>query len=158
MALSEEAVDIVAAEDEARFRDLMQAHHYLGAVPGMGETIRYVAHHHGRCLALLVFSAPALKCRARDRWIGWDSVVNCKALTAAMIDSRYFIAARRRAETEVMLPPGPKIAFFTGGVDCNNQALSQGLYVGLLQELERRFGDPVIHGSTYGCVATRYRL
>ena len=30
---SEVAVDIVAVEDEARFRDLMQAHHYLGAVP-----------------------------------------------------------------------------------------------------------------------------
>ena len=40
MVLSEVAVDIVAVEDEARFRDLMQAHHYLGAVPGMGETVR----------------------------------------------------------------------------------------------------------------------
>ena len=64
--LSEVAVDIVAAEDEARFRDLMQTHHYLGAVPGMGETVRYVAHHRGRWLALAVFSAPALKCGARD--------------------------------------------------------------------------------------------
>ena len=34
--LSEVAVDIVAAEDEARFRVLMQAHHYLGAVPSPG--------------------------------------------------------------------------------------------------------------------------
>ena len=66
-------LDIAAEEDEARFRDLMQAHHSLGAVSGMGGTVlRYVAHHHGRWLALLVFSAPALKCRARDRWIGWD--------------------------------------------------------------------------------------
>ena len=72
VVLSEVAVDIVAAHDEARFHDLMQAHHYLGAVPGMGETMRYVAHHRGRWLALVVFSAPALKCAARDRWIGWD--------------------------------------------------------------------------------------
>ncbi len=43
MVLSDVAVDIVAAQDEARFRDVMQAHHYLGAVPGMGETVRYVA-------------------------------------------------------------------------------------------------------------------
>lgn len=42
------------------------------------------------------------------------SLVNRKALTAAMIDSRDFIAARRRVETEVMLPAGPKVAF-TGG-------------------------------------------
>ena len=52
MVLCEVAVDIVAAQDEARFRDLMQTHHYLGAVPGMGETVRYVAHHRGRWLAL----------------------------------------------------------------------------------------------------------
>ena len=65
-------LDIVAAEDKARFRDLMQAHHSLGAVPGMGEAVRYVAHHRGRWLALLVFFALALKCRARDRWIGWN--------------------------------------------------------------------------------------
>jgi hypothetical protein len=45
------------------------------------------------------------------------SMVNRKALTAAMIDSRDFLAARRRAETEVMLPAGAKIAF-TGGTDC----------------------------------------
>ena len=32
--LPDVAVDIVATEDEARFRDLMQANHYLGAVPG----------------------------------------------------------------------------------------------------------------------------
>lgn len=42
------------------------------------------------------------------------SLVNRKALTAAMIDSRDFLAARKRAETEVMLPAGPKVAF-TGG-------------------------------------------
>ncbi len=47
------------------------------------------------------------------------SMVNRKALTASMIDSRDFIAARRRAETEIMLPPGPKIAF-TGGMDCTD--------------------------------------
>ena len=35
------------------------------------------------------------------------SMVNHRTLTAAMIDSRDFIAAKRRAETEVMLPVGP---------------------------------------------------
>ena len=33
VALSEVAVDIVASGVEARFRDLMEAHHYLGALP-----------------------------------------------------------------------------------------------------------------------------
>jgi hypothetical protein len=47
------------------------------------------------------------------------SMVNHRALTAAMIDSRDFLAAKRRAETEVLLPAGPKIAC-TGGLDFND--------------------------------------
>ena len=47
------------------------------------------------------------------------SMVNRRALTAAMIDSREFIAARRRADAEVLAPSGPRIAF-TGGIDCND--------------------------------------
>ncbi len=47
------------------------------------------------------------------------SMVNHGALTSAMIDSRDFLAAKRRAETEVLLPAGPKVAF-TGGLDFND--------------------------------------
>lgn len=47
------------------------------------------------------------------------SKVNHKALTAAVIDSRDYIAAKRRAETEVLIPEGTRIAF-AGGLDCND--------------------------------------
>jgi hypothetical protein len=47
------------------------------------------------------------------------SMVNHRTMTAAMIDSRDFLAAKRHAETEVLLPTGPKIAF-TGGLDFND--------------------------------------
>ncbi len=47
------------------------------------------------------------------------SKVNHANMTAAMIDSRDFLAARRRAETEIMIPAGTKIAF-GGGVDYND--------------------------------------
>jgi hypothetical protein len=47
------------------------------------------------------------------------SMVNHRALTSAMIDSRDFLAAKRRAENEVLLPAGPKVAF-TGGLDFND--------------------------------------
>ena len=50
------------------------------------------------------------------------SLVNHRTLTSAMIDSRDFLAVKRRAETEVMLPAGPKIAF-TGGLDFNDHRL-----------------------------------
>ncbi|RWL15121.1 MAG: DUF2493 domain-containing protein [Mesorhizobium sp.] len=50
------------------------------------------------------------------------SMVNHRHLTAAMIDSRDFLDAKRRAETEVMLPAGPKIAF-TGGLEFNDHRM-----------------------------------
>lgn len=50
------------------------------------------------------------------------SMVNHRNLTAAMIDSRDFLATRRRAEAEVLLPAGPKVAL-TGGLDFNDYDL-----------------------------------
>ncbi len=49
------------------------------------------------------------------------SRVNHRTLTAAMIDSRDFIAAKRRAEIEPLMPAGAKVAF-TGGLDFNDHA------------------------------------
>ena len=91
VALSEGVVDLVAAQDEARFRALMQAHHSLGALPGIGETVRYVAHHRGQWLALVVFSAPALKCAARDRWSGWSFTVQLDRLHLLTNNSRFLL-------------------------------------------------------------------
>src|SRR3546814_14134400 len=46
-------------------------------------------------------------------------MVNHRALTSAMIDSREFIAAQRRAEAQLLVPTGSRIAF-TGGSDFND--------------------------------------
>lgn len=48
-----------------------------------------------------------------------SSMVNHRALTAAMIDSRDFLAAKRRADNEVLLPAGSKIVV-TGGTEFND--------------------------------------
>ena len=50
------------------------------------------------------------------------SMVSHRTLTSAMIDSRDFIAAKRRSETDVLLPAGPKIAV-TGGLEFNDHRL-----------------------------------
>jgi YspA, cpYpsA-related SLOG family len=50
------------------------------------------------------------------------SKVSHRALTSALIDSRDFLAAKKRAENELLLPPGPKIAV-TGGLDFNDHRL-----------------------------------
>jgi hypothetical protein len=42
------------------------------------------------------------------------SRVNHRQLTATLIDSRDFITARRRADSQVLVPPGPKVAFSGG--------------------------------------------
>lgn len=62
----------VAADEEARFQALLDAHHYLGSLPKIGHTLWYVALWRDQWLALLSFCAAAWKCAARDRWIGWD--------------------------------------------------------------------------------------
>ncbi|MGV7215143.1 DUF2493 domain-containing protein [Bradyrhizobium sp. UFLA05-112] len=50
------------------------------------------------------------------------SIINHGTLTAAMIDSRDFLATKRRSEAEVVVPAGPKIAL-TGGLDFNDVSL-----------------------------------
>lgn len=54
---------------------------------------------------------------------GWTpragSMVNHKAMTAAVVDSREYLAAKHRAETEILLPEGTRIAF-AGGLECND--------------------------------------
>ncbi|WP_316165467.1 MULTISPECIES: DUF2493 domain-containing protein [unclassified Bradyrhizobium] len=68
-------------------------------------------------------AAEAFELHTRSPWRPRSgSQVSHRTLTAAMIDSRDFLAAKHRAETEVMLPPGPKIAL-TGGPDFNDVAL-----------------------------------
>lgn len=72
MNLREVVVEPVSRAGEGCYQRLMAAHHYLGALPKIGETIWYAASWRGGWVALIGFSAPALKCRARDDWIGWD--------------------------------------------------------------------------------------
>jgi YspA, cpYpsA-related SLOG family len=47
------------------------------------------------------------------------SFVSHRSLTASVIDSRDFIAARKRADTGLLAPAGSRIAF-TGGTECND--------------------------------------
>ncbi len=73
------------------FQKLMQAHHYLGALPKIGNTIRYVATYQDDWLALIVFSAAALKCGARDNWIGWKYRYQYDRLNLLANNSRFLI-------------------------------------------------------------------
>ncbi len=69
----------------------MRVHHYLGVLPKIGHTRWYVATWRGEWVALLIFSAPAWKCAARDRWIGWDYRHQYDRLHLVVNNSRFLI-------------------------------------------------------------------
>jgi hypothetical protein len=77
--------------EEQRYQQLMQEHHYLGFLPKIGETLWYVAVWGDQWVALLGFSASALKCAARDRWIGWNFRHQYDRLKLIVNNSRFLI-------------------------------------------------------------------
>ena len=72
------------------------------------------------------------------------SMVNHRHLTASLIDSRDYLAARRKSETEIMAPAGPKVAL-TGGLDFNDHRLIWDV----LDKVHAKHPDMVlIHGKS----------
>ncbi len=72
------------------------------------------------------------------------SRVNHRNLTSAMIDSRDFLAAKKRADNQVLLPAGPKIAL-TGGLDFNDHRLIWDR----LDKVHAKYPDMVLlHGGS----------
>jgi hypothetical protein len=56
-----------------RFAAALTEFHYLGYRGTVGENLQYmVTDTRGRLLACLLFGSAAWKCRARDRYIGWE--------------------------------------------------------------------------------------
>jgi YspA, cpYpsA-related SLOG family len=72
------------------------------------------------------------------------SMISHRALTSSMIDSREFIAARRRADAELLAPAGARIAF-TGGTECNDHLRIWAA----LDKIRARHADMVLlHGGS----------
>jgi hypothetical protein len=89
--LSKVLVRPVGLPEEQRFQQLMQEHHYLGALPKISETLWYVATFDDQWVALMSFSAAALKCSARDQWIGWSFRHQFDRLKLVTNNSRFLI-------------------------------------------------------------------
>ncbi len=90
-ALSQLQLRPVARSEEARYQEQMARHHYLGALPKIGEAIWYVATWREHWVAQLSISAAALKCGVRDRWIGWDFRSQYGRLKLIANNSRFLI-------------------------------------------------------------------
>jgi hypothetical protein len=91
LELSQIIVRPVHRAEESRFQELMQTYHYLGALPKIGNTIWYVAIHNDEWVALMSYSASALKCGVRDHWIGWGFRHQYDRLHLVANNSRFLI-------------------------------------------------------------------
>ena len=89
-------VRLLRAGERRAWDRLMRDHHYLGFRGFVGESLRYVAEWQGRWVALLGWCAAALKCQARDRWIGWPEVVQWQRLGLVVNNARFLILPGER--------------------------------------------------------------
>ena len=91
MNLNEIVLHLTTDSERERFHQLMERHHYLGARHPAGETLYYTAKWENHWVALLSFSAAALKCAARDQWIGWSYRHQFDRLPLIANNSRFLI-------------------------------------------------------------------
>ncbi len=71
--------------------DCMRRHHYLGYRGIVGRSLRYVAILDCRWVALIGWGSAALKCTARDRFIGWDPETKLKRLYLIANNVRFLV-------------------------------------------------------------------
>ena len=80
-----------ASQEWARFVELVRAHHYLGLRGVVGERIGHIAEVEGRWVALLMWTAAAMKCQVREAWIGWHASTAWQRLSLVENNARFLI-------------------------------------------------------------------
>ena len=81
----------IQLEERRRWRALMREHHYLGYEGLVGEQVAYVATKGEQWVALLAWSAAALKISSRDRWIGWSEWIKFNRSKFVVNNARFLI-------------------------------------------------------------------
>jgi hypothetical protein len=89
--LSSLVVRPIEPEEETRWKQLMDEHHYLGFRQLVGESMKYVAELNGQWVALLGWGTAAFKCASRDEWIGWSREQQWRRLIFITNNSRFLI-------------------------------------------------------------------
>lgn len=84
-------VRLVSASERSLWNGLMKQHHYLGFHSLIGQSLRYVAVYRDHWLALLGWGAAALKCKARDQWVGWTEALKLQRLPLVANNARFLI-------------------------------------------------------------------
>lgn len=86
------AVRLLAQDEWLRAQQLLDEHHYLGALKPVGERLHYaVTDAQGDWLGVLVFCAAARRLRARDQWIGWSEEQRRRRLPLVVNNTRFLL-------------------------------------------------------------------
>jgi len=76
---------------EPLWDQLVSNHHYLGYQNLLGHRLKYLAFSDRRPIAAFSWSAPALKLRSRDNFIGWSNTQRKEHLKRIANNSRFLI-------------------------------------------------------------------
>lgn len=68
-----------------------ERYHYLGCRVPVGANLRYLVRSGGEVLACLLWTSPAWKMAARDRWIGWTDAERRQNLQLIVNNARFLI-------------------------------------------------------------------
>ena len=83
---------LVESSDSALWRQFIQRYHYLAYRVPVGAHLRYFVHSAaGQILACLLWTSPAWKIAARDRWIGWNADQRARNLQYIVNNGRFLI-------------------------------------------------------------------
>ncbi len=81
-------------EDSRLWAEYVERYHYRGQRVPVGASLRYLVRSApcpGQVLACLLWSSPAWKMAARDRWIGWSDRQRARNLQYIVNHSRFLI-------------------------------------------------------------------
>ena len=89
-----EPLEVVLVEgktESRRWREQMERYHYLGCRVPFGANLRYWVRHGEQELACLLWTSPAWKMQARDKWIGWSDDQRRHNLQRIVNNGRFLI-------------------------------------------------------------------
>ncbi len=87
-------VRVARPDEHLKWDELMNEHHYLGFKQFAGRSLRYVAEHEGKWLAIAGWQAGAFKCRPRDRWVGWKKECQFQNLHLIGNNTRFLVLGK----------------------------------------------------------------
>lgn len=128
--LSAVVVRLIRPEERIRWDELMRTHHYLGLSALVGRSLRYVAESKGQWLGLIGWASAALKCAARDAWIGWSAPLQWQRIGLIANNCRFLIL------------PGPRVT------NLGSKILGANL-VRLSADWQAVHGQPLVLAETF---------